>query len=284
MNVVITRGRVGKQATLKVLAPKESDNLLLCCPKNEVTAHKNWLKEQGFVATILPVPDKITEGGVSSKREWLLKHANKSGWRSLTVIDDDLQFLHRVRDGATNQVTSSRKEAWAALDLLRYWVDVCGYKSAGLSNRNGNNTNPGLVGHAERQVTVHCYDVEFSEHLLHSGARKSMAEFRVMEDHYYTLCLLLTGHANIVSYQYAVGQSFGAPGGCSIFRTEEVHNAGAHKLKETFPEFVKLRQVHHKTFGGVERTETMIYWKKALAAGRNCRVKDLVFAQPTRTK
>jgi hypothetical protein len=62
----------------------------------------------------------------------------------------------------------------------------------------------------------------------------------VMEDFDINLQLLRQGKPSKISYYYAQGQkSSNAEGGCSEWRTIEVHNAGAEKLHSSPPRFCK---------------------------------------------
>ncbi len=91
-----------------------------------------------------------------------------------------------------------------------------------------------------------------------------------MEDFDVQLQLLKRGLGNACLYYWAQGQSkTNAPGGCSLWRTHEVHEAAARRLAELHPGLVRLRQKANKTDAGGfgTRMEVTIAWKKAAGLG-----------------
>ena len=92
---------------------------------------------------------------------------------------------------------------------------------------------------------------------------------RVMEDFDISLQLLRRGKACKVSYYYAQGQkSSNADGGCSEWRTIDVHNEGAQRLHELHPTCVKIVEKQTKTaWNGLPRKDVIIGWKKAYKEG-----------------
>ena len=56
----------------------------------------------------------------------------------------------------------------------------------------------------------------------------------------------------------------GSAGGCSTYRTPEIQAEAAHKLHEHHRPFVKVVKKTTKTaWGGGERTDVIVQWKKA---------------------
>ena len=99
----------------------------------------------------------------------------------------------------------------------------------------------------------------------------------IMEDFDVNLQLLEKGYKNIQSYNWTQDQRQTAlPGGCSDYRTLELHDAGARRLAELHPNFVKLRTkvnkakvTHNQAF--TERTEVTIAWKEAYKSSQEPR-------------
>lgn len=287
--MVLTRGRVGNQPTLEALLGKEvrdvAQHAILVCPKDEAKAHTEWLKkmDQGFRVTVMPVPPSVTALGLSGKREWCLKWCLENEYKVCAQFDDDLQFFHRKSAEDWHLQKNEPEDNWGMIQLLDHWVRKDGFSLAGVSARQGNNRHEDLASIATRQCTVHFYNVDTAQYELKTKHRDNMGvEWPVIQDHYYTLNNLCRGHLNIVTNYFAADQVFGSPGGCSIYRTPELHTEIVTKLAERFPEFVKLRKVKYGSFNGLERTEPTIYWKKALAAAWDVRVKDLVLHLPER--
>lgn len=92
----------------------------------------------------------------------------------------------------------------------------------------------------------------------------------VMEDFDVALRLLRLGHPNMVINTVVHNQAgSGKTGGCSHFRTKEVQAEAAYKLQRLHPGFVKVVTKSTKSaWGGGERTDVNIQWKKCYAAGK----------------
>ena len=94
---------------------------------------------------------------------------------------------------------------------------------------------------------------------------------RVMEDFDITLQILRAGGSCAVNYYYAQGQRMtNEAGGCSTWRTHEIHEESARRLAELHPGIVSLRQKQNKgdQNGFGTRTEVTIQWKSAWAEGQ----------------
>ena len=91
----------------------------------------------------------------------------------------------------------------------------------------------------------------------------------VMEDFDINLQLLRQGKPSKISYYYAQGQkSSNAEGGCSEWRTIEVHNAWAEKLHALHRDFVKVVEKETKTaWNGMPRKDVNVQWKRAYNSG-----------------
>ena len=89
----------------------------------------------------------------------------------------------------------------------------------------------------------------------------------IAEDYYVNLQLLTMGYENKVSLMYRTNPSATqAKGGCSTFRTLDVHNECMKKLRDKFPNFVELREKITKNSGewsDKPRLAATISWKKA---------------------
>jgi hypothetical protein len=92
--------------------------------------------------------------------------------------------------------------------------------------------------------------------------RWDLVELR--EDMCATLQLLLKGYPNAVWTETVVDQRYDAPGGCSTYRTAEMNDAEAYKLKRPFPGYVRLDMKNYKD--GTRRLEPICQWQKALRA------------------
>jgi hypothetical protein len=92
-----------------------------------------------------------------------------------------------------------------------------------------------------------------------------------MEDFHVSLSLLTKGLPNM-SINWMVQNQNGSnlAGGCSSYRTPERHAESALALKRRFPDFVNVVTKKTKTaWGGQERIDVIIQWKKAIAHGQS---------------
>jgi hypothetical protein len=88
------------------------------------------------------------------------------------------------------------------------------------------------------------------------------------QDFHMTLSLLEHGYPNVVNFGWMQGQpGSNTDGGCSWYRTPEVMAAGAIRLKELHPDFVRIveKETLH-SWGGGKRLDVNVSWKKALGS------------------
>jgi hypothetical protein len=83
-----------------------------------------------------------------------------------------------------------------------------------------------------------------------------------------TLQLLRAGYPNAVITEFVHNQAgSNTEGGCSAYRDAKMMESSARKLAKLHPGFVKVVTKETKTsWGGGERVDVQIAWKKALAS------------------
>jgi hypothetical protein len=142
------------------------------------------------------------------------------------------------------------------------------YEMAGIVAREGANriTKPYIV--TTRQMRVHAYNPQMFRRL---GIRWDLLRSPGPEDFCALLQLLTNGYTNVVLNNWCQNQGGSDVSGvCSTYRTPEVHADACRHLAELFPAFVTVVQKVTKTsWGGGERTDVRIQWKKAHQWGRN---------------
>ena len=156
----------------------------------------------------------------------------------------------------------------ALFGLLDVWLDD--YAHVGVSAREGNNRVEKLAVENTRYMRVLGYNLDKFDGV-------ELGRVEVMEDFDINLQLLRQGKPSKVSYYYAQGQkSSNAAGGCSEWRTIDVHNAGAERLHSLHPEFVKVVEKETKTaWDGLARKDVNVQWKRAFASGAQETQKEL---------
>ena len=209
-------------------------------------------------ARILACPAK----GIAATRLWIGEHARNHGRDKFVMMDDDIGFLIR-RAPDTWRLRGTEKHE---VSELMNWVSSALDENAhvGISGREGNNFIG--VGDMHELVSYNRRTIRFLAYRTPDFLSVEHGRVEVMEDFDVNLQLLEKGETIAISYWFAQGQRMtNEDGGCSTYRSHEVHERSAMKLKELHPKFVSLRQKKNKTdaegFG--TRMEVTIEWKQA---------------------
>lgn len=258
-----TRGRSDKLATGTLsLLPHSllADTTLVVHSDNqEPRLYREALEKIGLPG--LNVLDFKYEN-IAEKRLCIGNDASSMGYEKFVMLDDDIDFL--IRKAPDNWQLHAPNGVELELMFKAIESELNRYSMVGISPREGNNRfglgGPSdLVFEKTRLMRVLAFRTEDFLSVEH-------CRVPVMEDFDITLQLLRQGKKNIMLAYYANGQkATNAPGGCSLWRTLELHNAAAHKLAELHPRYVKTRHKKNKSdnAGLEERTEVTIQWKKA---------------------
>lgn len=238
-----TRGRVGKQVTLRSLTARLRSRTWLVAPKDEVQGlkllHPNVIAQPASITTI------------AAKRAWIVKQHTTSD--KLIMLDDDVGFYARGPKGLLREYATD-----AVIEELFQWVEdsLDDYAHIGISSRMGNNH----VEEAVKQTTRMMHAIAYHTHVMKKVVKFNRVAMR--EDFDYTLQLLRAGYDNMVRYDVCVAPgSYGAAGGCAVERTVAKSDEEAEKLAKLHPGLVKVVE---KDYLGVPRKEVIVQWKKAL--------------------
>ena len=204
--------------------------------------------------------------GIAGTRFWIGQHAASAGVDKFLMLDDDIRFLVRKQEDDWRLRGTTPLEVEELLWEVDNWLTS--HDHVGVSAREGNNRigvgGPQLRADNTRTLRALGYRTDSFLSVEHGRVE-------VMEDFDVNLQILRRGGSNTSLHYWAQGQDrTNAPGGCSTYRTHEVHERSAHRLAELHPGHVKLRQKTNKTdaegFG--TRTEVTIQWKKAHKEGQ----------------
>lgn len=203
----------------------------------------------------------IDYDGIAEKRERIGQMAAAAGHDCFMMLDDDINFLRRASHESASQRTMTtgaevREMLWGVDSALDSYQQVAlGLREV---NRMAVRGPPPLLDECSRAIRAVAWDTRVFNSLRHRRVR-------CMEDHDLTLQLLESGQKNAVLWYWMSGQpQTSSTGGCSAWRTREVHDEAARELHRLHPDVTKLRQVTNKGGGGLStRTEVTIYWKKA---------------------
>lgn len=241
-------GRWQKQVTLGKLPHHWLSRVTLVVRKDE--------KKQ-YAAHHPTMKIAVAPAGIGPTRDWIIANATDP---KVLMLDDDLGFYARRKDDPTK---FEDMQSGGVDDMLK-WVErgLDDYVHLGICPREGGN-----------RVTVDQVNTRLLRMLGYRAdvLRKmpfKFSDMRLQEDFYITLSLLQAGYPNIMLSQWCHNQAVGsnAPGGCSTYRTIEVHNKSAQELAAKFPEYVRVVHKQTKTaWGGKARLDCVISWKKAYA-------------------
>lgn len=263
-----TRGRVslvGSGGTLSLIPQSLVEETVLFVHSDEYAEYAGAVASLPEERQVTVVPLKYDK--IADKRlqigQWAMETSDDD---KFVMLDDDIDFLVRRSDDDWRLRAAEEPEVLDMFGMMERLLDQ--YALVGVSAREGNNRYgvgmpSELVFENTRIMRITAYRTEDFLSVEHDRVP-------VMEDFDVNLQLLRRGRPNALMAYWANGQRMtNAPGGCSIWRTLELHNAAAERLAELHPGLVTTRQKHNKTDaeGLGTRTEVTVQWKKAYGHG-----------------
>ena len=251
MILICTYGRCQKQVTWDSLPESIQAKTTL------VVQHRERELYQGFPTLVLP-PHILT---LPDTRQWLTDNAVIKDDKVIQ-LDDDLVFARRRIDEPTKFKPATPYDIECLFEEMYRMLDD--YAHVGVSGREGANRDTNELKFEGRQMRIHGYrvDVLRKEKIV----QNSMPD---VEDFHTTLQLLELGYPNIILNWIVHNQSgSNTEGGCSEYRTLATHDRDVRKLAVLHPQFVKVVTKKTSTsWGGQERKDVVIQWKKSYAEG-----------------
>jgi hypothetical protein len=250
---VPTRGRVGKQTTVRNLPASLRSLITIVCPADEVSAHRaDWPEVQ-----VVAQPDAVKT--IGAKREWIYRElAQDVDWA--WQLDDDLKFK-TLSSEKTFRVTSGDEKIAEALARLQamangrrsyhHDVSALGIGTSFMAPKGGFREN---------------YHLGFAFAFDRAGRDiLEMNRLDVFEDIDFTLQALRKGYGILTTYDVVVDQvKADAPGGVTGERTEETIRASLKKLIEFHPGIVQEKP---RREGAHPAAITRVAWAKAAKEG-----------------
>jgi hypothetical protein len=247
---IMTRGRVGRQETIKWIPPKWLPHTYLVCPSYEEGQHSH----QHLVA-----PAHVTN--YSEKFQWLMEYPDEK----VVIMDDDLCFS---RKEGTKLITikernpSELNALWNQMEELLDTTLLVG-------------VHPRQMGHLAKTPYVQNQKVICIQGINTTIMRRAFNGvpkvdwFPIMSDQYFAMAVLSAGYdiKLITTFCQDHGPSQ-APGGCD-YRTKEMQEAAVRYLAETFGPYAKLEVKRPKAakWLGDERLDLRVQWKQMYQAG-----------------
>lgn len=230
---VPSRGRAQKLTTPYVLPFALEHRIVVVVRYDELHEYANAAKEdRQFEFLALP---KNFKGGLSETRQWILEQSND---RYLIMLDDDITGINIKKDLSAygTIVKSDPNEFIKCFAQLRRWMDD-GFAHVSFADRFIA-ARPSKLPYYENgriaQTLFYNRDVLVKH-------RIRFDRVALMQDLDVNLQLLGLGYRNRVSVKYSFNSRwYGQPGGCSAYRTSELHDKVARKMEKLHPGITKL--------------------------------------------
>lgn len=201
---------------------------------------------------------------IAFRRQEMAKWAKNNGWEKMAMLDDDIsQFSTRILEGWPELRKSAPSDMLEMFEKIEEYLDY--YVHCGVSQRLFNSNfiaeHPVVVENT-RMLRFLAYRTDMFLSCVHG-------RISTCEDLDITIQLLLRGYKNCVLCQWTNDQTAtGNEGGCSAYRTIEVHNENITKLHEMYPGITTVR--HKKNIsdaavkaGMASRLEITVDWERA---------------------
>lgn len=252
-----SRDRANRTSTIRNITDKYYPVYVV--PKNEIAAYR-----AAGIERVIGVPIN----SIAPTRQWIMDYH----WRTyrysdpiLVMLDDDLRFDKRRKDDPSRLLVMPVKESEKMFgDLEKLLMK---HAHGGILGREGGNRITERVVYNHRTCRVIGFNLEMVNKVI-PGA-KLFGAVPVQDDFHATLLLLRRGLKNAVLSAYVNGQGgSGSKGGASVYRDMAFHNASVEKLRSLHPDFVRVVTKKTKVaWGGQERNDVIISWKKAYEEG-----------------
>jgi hypothetical protein len=252
--IIPTLGRMDKQTTYNSLPAKYKSMTFFV-----VQHHEYDDMNTRYPGKVLSLPHHINR--IAPTREWIF---DKFKEYDFMVFDDDLDFVVKEPNPGEGTKWLSRKftdrDFDDAFGLLNSWIDEGIYYGGFLPAWVIPDVTQWPVRENQRIMT----NVYYSASKIPRDIQWSRVA--AAEDFDVNLQLLTRGFKNRISAKYMVTCSeTNAAGGCSTWRTLEVHNEAQRKLAELWPNFITVREktVPSGPWKGQIKLATTIQHKKA---------------------
>lgn len=264
--VIMTRGRVHNQWTVKSIPEVRRADTYFCCPPEEA----DELEE---LYNLPAIPFEHPNPNQSNKFQWLLERNMFPAEDKICILDDDLIFSRREELPDRTSLRQIKPE-----DDIRYLIELFDLIEMNLSDVPQVGVHPRQMGQ-ETEPPYH----ENGKCITVYGVNRRMIEelgfnkdwrvdyLPIFGDVFLNCHVLSSGGSNRLITQYLVDwKPSQAPGGCSIYRTPELQEQAVDKLVELFGPYVKkvIKKPKASKWLGDERVDFRTQWKKMAAVGR----------------
>jgi len=257
--IIPTLGRMDKQVTYSNLPESYKEKVFFVVQIHEFEEMKSRYGDK-----VLCLPSEINR--IAPTREWIF---NKFKDTRHFVFDDDLDFVVKEPNPGEGTKWLSRRftdqDFDDAFGMIDQWMDD-GIVYGGL-------LPAWVIPDVSQWPVRECQRI--MTNVFYDGPKipRDIKWNRVVaaEDFDVNLQLLTRGFKNKISAKYMVTCSeTNAAGGCSTWRTLEVHNEAQRELAALWPEFIKIREkvVPSGPWKGKVKLATIIQHKKAYESSK----------------
>jgi hypothetical protein len=252
--VIPTYGRATKarQHTLRQILETGIEPTLVVQEREAESYH--W-----YAGPVWVLPDHVHT--IAPTRDHIIH--DMPGSDHVLMLDDDLQFAVRRTDDPTKFRQPNPLDIREMLGEADR--ELHNHPHIALGSREGGNRNTERFMWNTRMMRALGYSRKF---MKERGI--TFHPMEVMEDFHVTLQILRSGRDCLVLNNWVTNQAGGsdASGGCSTFRTKELHEKNAYVLASRHPGFVKVvKKTTKGAWGGGERTDVVVSWKQARKHG-----------------
>lgn len=256
-----TRGRPDKQITLRSIPKEYHSNVFLVTSTAEVKELRRNVGKTPFI-----LPDDTNN--LSDRRQSIQEYANIISDK-IIMMDDDLVFLKK----------GPKKDPSAKTPYSMYSIHPTDFKIM-MNEIEDVLEDHAIASFAERN-RCHTYspdqlDLDYNGRMngvlayrtdVVSREKLRWNSFKLCADFDMTLSLYRAGYSGAVICRYIWGQrgTSNAKGGCSNYRTKELHAEVIKKLAAKHKPFVQIVEKETKGgwYGEGKRIDARIAWKKA---------------------
>jgi hypothetical protein len=244
-----SRSRTQRSLTLEALRGEWCDrHTFLVVPAAQARAYAALGARHNVRVLACPV------NGIARTRQWIGQWATDK----FLMLDDDLRFAYRASETSSITVVQPG-QLNRCLHLVSHYLNH--YVHVAIAARQAAHAQPLPAVVNSRPLRALAYRKQWFLKCVHGRVD-------IMEDFDVTLQLMRMGKPNLVITRYTQDQGqTQLPGGCSDYRTLELHERNVRKFAALHAPFVTLRDKQNKTGGEFgSRLEATIYWEKAYAS------------------
>ena len=236
-----SRGRPRKQITADLLSSC-GIKFHIVCTTDDPTLNE-YRARFGFRTVLV-----VSAVDIATKRQAILNIADGK----FVMMDDDLRFYKRSRDGKRFTTVDNYKDLTTMLDDIE--ESLSSFAHVGLVDKFMAQTRP------RKFITRGRYNQVLAYNKKHFPSPPPKFRTVTNQEHDFHLQLGADGLAPCILTEWSKDAPYYAKGGCSLWRTAAVEKKGFKQIAYNFPDLVKIVP-HSKNISGLA---IRVKWSKAV--------------------